>query len=43
MNVFVILDSVAKGTELERFDEIKWEETKARINPAFLPFLQFCL
>ena len=34
MNVFVILDSVAKGTELERFDEIKWEETKARINPA---------
>ena len=34
MDVFVILDSVAKGTELERFDEKKWEETKTRINPA---------
>ncbi len=34
MNEFVILDSVARGTELERFDEEKWNETKPRINPA---------
>ena len=33
MDVFVILDSVATGTELERFTEEKWGEAKARINP----------
>lgn len=33
MDVFVILDSVATGTELERFTEEKWKETKARIDP----------
>ena len=33
MDVFVILDSVATGTELERFTEEKWGEAKSRINP----------